>query len=454
MPRPLGYVGMNSFMSLPSTLSRVAKFSLRPLRLVSAVCRRPKTAGLGIVLLVLAGGCGVHFWAESEERAARLAIKEERYPDARRHVEHCLMVWRRSASTHLLAARVARLQFDFPRAEVHLHKSTELAGGASAGTQLEWLLLRVQAGDVDTVAPGLLRLVVADDPESPAILEALSGAYVRQMQLRPALGCLNLWLKREPDSVPALDRRGWTWDRLQSQDAARADWERALELAPWRWETRLRLADLLLDENNPTEALPHVEYLQRTHSERPEVVAALGRCRLLQGDLAEAATAFDRVVAAAPDNPTGLLWRGKVAVEEGQDAEAETWLRRALEKDPYLLEAHYALYQTLGHQTGRRAEAAAEKTRYDELKADVERLTKLMNGDRSRSPEPADVCAEIGGLLLRLGRTKLAREWLERALRLDEKCKPAHEALATFCEQEGDTEGATRHRRLAEGQEP
>jgi tetratricopeptide (TPR) repeat protein len=438
-------------MSPPSTISRVARVCFRPL---SVLWRWPKTTALGVVLLAVAAGFGAHSWASSEERAARLAVKEERYPDARAHVDHCLAVWRGSPSTYLLSARVARLQFDYPRAEADLRRSTELSGGPTPATQLEWLLLRAQAGDVDEVGPGLFRLVENNDPESPAILEALSGAYVRQMRFQEAMYCLNRWLKQEPGSVPALDRRGWTFDRLQNQDSARADWQRALELAPWRWETRLRLADLYLDENDPGEAQPHVEQLKQSHPERADVWTAVGRCRFLQGDLAAAEEAFDHVVEAAPDQPPGLLWRAKVALEKGQDAEAETWLRRAIELDPYFLEAHFSLQQCLERQTGRRAEAAAEKHRYDSLKADVEKLTSLMSGERSKTPETADRCAEIGALLLRLGRTKLARDWLGRALRLDDKNRAAHAALADWCEHEGDAEGAQEHRRLAEGREP
>jgi tetratricopeptide (TPR) repeat protein len=438
----------------PPALSRVARLCSRPWRLLAALARRPKAAAAAALALALAAGCGLHLWATSEERAARRAIKEEHYADARRHVDHCLTVWRRSASTELLAARVARLQFDYPAAEAHLRRSAELSGGATAATQLEWLLLRAQAGDVDEVAPGLLRLVDDNDPESPAILEALSGVYVRQVRLPLAMHCLNLWLKCEPDALPALDRRGWTWERLHNRDAARADWERALELAPDRWETRLRLAELFLDDANPVEAGPHVERLRQTHPERAEVWGAVGRCRYLNGDLKGAAEALDRVLAEAPDDPKGLLWRAKVDLEQGRPAEAEALLRRALARDPSALEAQFALTESLRRQPGRAADAAAERQRYDRLKADVERLTSLMGGEGTKEPETADRCAEVGALLLRLGRAPLARQWLRRALALDDKCVAAHKAMADCCEQEGDLRGAEQHRRLAEGQEP
>jgi tetratricopeptide (TPR) repeat protein len=433
-------------MSLPSTLRRVGRL----------FWRRPKTTAVAfLVLLVPAAGGGAHLWAMSEERATRRALREEHYAEARRHVDHCLLVWPRSAPTHLLAARVARLQTDYAAAEAHLHESTRLAGGATAATQLEWLLLRVQAGEVDEVAPGLLRLVNEGDPESAAVLEALSGAYVREMRLHPALSCLNAWLRRDPDSVPALDRRGWVLERLQARDQARADWERAVELAPERWETRMRLVELLLDDADPGDALPHVERLRRSRPDRPEVLAALGRCRFLEGDLAGAEEALDRVLAASPGDVKGLVGRAKIALQRGQDAEAEGWLRRALETDPYYLDAHSALCQSLEHQAGRGADAAAQRSQYEALKADAERLSKLMKGDGAGSPQDADRCAEVGVILMRVGRETLALQWLHRALRQDEKCPAAHEALAAYYERKGDADKAQQHRaRLVAEQQP
>src|SRR5207249_6394357 len=97
----------------------------------------------------------------AEEQAARRALKDEEYAEARRHVENCLLVRRRSVEVRLLAARVAWMEGDFPRAETHLRESARLAGGNTEAIQRESVLLKARAGDVDLVAGGLWRLVNA-----------------------------------------------------------------------------------------------------------------------------------------------------------------------------------------------------------------------------------------------------------------------------------------------------
>jgi tetratricopeptide (TPR) repeat protein len=435
-------------MSATRTLSRVGRFAFRPgAWLGGAVRRRPRlsTALALVVLLGLAAG-GAHLWALSEERAARRAIAEDHYDEAARHVDHCLWVWPRSASTHLLAARVARLRSDFRGAEAELRESGRLAGGPSEATQLEWLLLRAQGGEADVVAPGLLRLVKEHHPDSVAILQTLTDVYLREQRLGPAQQCLNAWVEIEPDSPAALERGGWVLEQKEMFDAARAEWESALRHDPERWSARLRLAERLLEENKSGAARPHVEYLMRDHADRPEVLAALGRCRLEEGDVPKAREALDRALALAPDAPGALLWRGRVAMEEGQYAEAERFLRRSLEKDPANLKTNYALTQALERLEGRGAEAEAQRTRYLTLKADAEQLSRLLTADRKESPDAA-TCAEIGRLMMRLDREGPGLRWLQIALAEDPNCRAAHEELAAYYERHGDADRAAAERR-------
>ncbi len=148
---------------------------------------------------------------------ARQAVAEARYPDALAHARACLRVRPSSAEAHLLVARVERLTGNFPEAEHHLNECVRLQQGASEATQLEWVLLRAQGGEVDVVAPGLLACVEQGHPETPMILETLAWAYIRQMRFRPALACLNRLLTRGPDTAHVLDWRGLVHERLALQ---------------------------------------------------------------------------------------------------------------------------------------------------------------------------------------------------------------------------------------------
>src|SRR5262249_32260718 len=115
--------------------------------------RRPRTAALVLALVAFVlgavwAGYGVAFlqWKD-----ARQAVKENRPADAKRSLDFCLIVWPRSTSVHLLAARAARLEGDFDRAESHLNRCLKLNPSARDAVQLEFLLMRVQAGDVGEV---------------------------------------------------------------------------------------------------------------------------------------------------------------------------------------------------------------------------------------------------------------------------------------------------------------
>ena len=105
--------------------------------------------------------------------------------EARDRLGVCLRIWPRSAAVHLAAARAARLTGDVEQAETHLNRCLKL-GPATHSVQLEFLLLRVQAGEVDEVAPTLIDSVENDHPETPLILETLSRAYMQVMRYEEA----------------------------------------------------------------------------------------------------------------------------------------------------------------------------------------------------------------------------------------------------------------------------
>jgi tetratricopeptide (TPR) repeat protein len=418
------------------------------------VRRRPRTsAALGLVLLVAATAGGAHLWALRHWEAAERDLRQERYPEARAHIEDCLRVWPWSPATHLLAARIERLGGDPHAAEAHLNECLRLQRQASDATQLEWYLLRAQNGDVDEVAGGLWYCVQNNHPRTLEILETLARVYTQELRYRQAHVCLNKWLERQPDNLRALELRGEVQERLDSRDRATRDYERALELAPDHWQTRKRLVEILLGDSNPTEAEPHLAILARDHADDPEVMAGLARCRFLQGEVPEARRLFDAVLALHPEDFAALLYRGKLELADEHAAEAETWVRRALRVDPLNLDAHGTLYRALKQQGNRDAEAAAELERTEQIKRDVERLTFLLREQVDRSASNAAPPCEAGTLLLRLGQEQSGLFFLHQALKIDPKYRPAHEALAAFYA-ERDPQQAEEHRRLAEGAEP
>ncbi|MBV9123593.1 MAG: tetratricopeptide repeat protein, partial [Planctomycetes bacterium] len=398
-----------------------------------AIGRHPRIT-LGVVFfLVLAGSAGgVNLWAFYQWREADRAVHAEHWDEARRHIQLCLRVWPASATAHLQAARIDRLAGDYQEAETHLEECRRLQGEATEATQLEWLLLRAQQGDVDEVSGDLLAAIQAGHPESALILEALARAYMREGRYWPARYCLTQWLEREPDTVRALHWRGLVLEKLEQRPGAIQDYRRALELAPERSDIRLHLAEALVNESMFREALPHLEQLHRQDPDQPDVLVGLARCRFQMGQLAEARRLLKEALAHHPDHAMALLHLGKLELATGHPQEAEVLLRRAAQVDPYHLEIHYNLQQSLEHQPLRHQEAAAELEVYQKLKKDQDRLAFLLRKQLDQGPPNAEVASEIGAILLRTGQEALGLHWLRKALRIDPGHKPTREVLARY----------------------
>ncbi|HWG45230.1 MAG TPA: tetratricopeptide repeat protein [Gemmataceae bacterium] len=401
--------------------------------------------GLALALIVVALIGGVNLWAWQQFRTAGQALDEERLDEAARHIAICLRVWPRSVNVYRRAARIARWRRDYPQAEEHLHACRRLQPASTEEVQLEWILLRAERGEVDEVAPGLWDCVAHDHPETEQILATLSRTYMRQLRYPSALHCLNAWLERQPDSARALDWRGWVWEQLQHDKAARSDYQRALELAPGRDALRLRLARLQLTRRDAPAALHTLEPLRQSTPDDPDMLLVLARCRALEGETEEAGRLLDAVLVVRPDLPAALLARGDVALQLDRPAEAESLLRRGLKVSPSDPDLLYALSRSLQRQPGREQEAEKCLDHYHRTKNDLERVTTLLRKTGGKAPVDADVACEIGTLLLRLNQENVGLYWLNKALEIDRLHQRTREVLGAYREKKNDSPGEARN---------
>ena len=413
-------------------------------RLAIAFRQRPWTTAVALVLLLpLATAGAFHFYALRQWHLAQQALlKSPAEADAR--LRTCLKLWPWDVSTHLLAARAARLNADFSRAEALLNYCLKLTPNNRDPIQLEFLLLRVQTGELNEVEEPLLNCVENGHPESLVILETLAGAYMRNLRYAPALNVLNQWIRLEPNSAQPYQQRAWLLERASDQQAALRDYRKAVQLAPNEVAPRLRLAELLLQENETAEAVPHLELLYKRHPERHDVIARLGQCRLLQGRADEARQLLETAVQAMPDDALVLVSLARLDIQEGKASQAEKWLRHLLQLDRSDTEGQYLLVQALRLQ-GRMQEAEAAQLQYNQLQELLKRVNILLRDVVERHPNDPEPASEAGRGLLRLGQDRLGLYWLHEALRRDARHQASHQALADYY-QEKDPEKATYHR--------
>lgn len=401
------------------------------------------------MLAVVAAGYG---YALLQWHNAKSAVQDNRSADAKKHLDVCLWVWPRSTQVHLLAARAARQSGDFEAAEAHLTRCLQLEQGATQAVQVEFLLLRAQTGEADDVAITLLEFIEGNEEERELILQTLARAFMHHLRYGPAYVCLSRWIELKPDAAQAYYWRGWVLERLNNSDGAMKDYLRGLEADPDSVKIRLRVAEMLVADNKPLEALIHLERLQQQAPDRPDILACLGQCRFLQGQPAEARRLLTAANKDLPDNLPVLLHLAKLDIQEGKAADAEPRLRRIVKLDFAYTEAHYLLVSAL-QMLGRHDEAKTSLALFAKYTAVLEEANRLLKHEAQHPSNDPNVASEIGRLLLQIGHDRSGVYWLDQALLRDPHHQASHRAFAEFFESKGLHERAANHRRrLTESQ--
>ena len=169
------------------------------------------------------------------------------------------------------------------------------------------------------------------------------------------------------------------------------------------------------------------EWLESKSPGRAEVRLGLARCRLRLGETDEARRLLDVLLAESPDNGEALWERGQMALGEGQPADAEGWLRRAVRILPHDRRVNHALYRCL-IDLNRRPEAEAVNARVAKIDADLRRLDQVRQ-EVMKKPGDAALRCEGGLLFLSNGERAEGIRWLRLALRIDPNCQSARESL-------------------------
>lgn len=415
--------------------------------LLEAVRRRPwRTAGCLVSLLLVSTAAGTYGYALHQWKAAQIALKEGQLSEARSHLKVCLLVWPRSVPVQLLTARAERMSGEFREAEDRLNHCLKLQRGKTADIELEFLLLRVQCGEVDAVEPMLWQCVEQQHPETPVILETMAQAYLHDLRYGPALVCLERCMKEAPERARPFYWRGWIYERLGIFVEASKEYRRAVELDGKFAPARLRLAEVCLRMSNPAEALPHLEYLTQQFPERPDIQARLGHCRFLQGRTEEARRLLESAVEELPDDLLLLIQLGRLENEQGQPSKAERWLRRVLEIDPTDAEAQHLLANSLQAQN-RSEEAEAVQEQLRQNSARLNRVNHLLREATQHPLTDPDALYEIGLLFLDGKQERIGVYWLHQALEIDPFHQPALRTLADHYDKKGQGSTAAAYRR-------
>lgn len=414
-----------------------------PLLAAGWVWRR-KWWALAVVVLALGGGAfGAHRYAEGEWEKAKAEVEDGKPEEARPRLKVCETVWPFSPEVLVLSARAARLTNDYPTAEAYLNRCRKLQGGTSEPVQLEFLLMRLQGGELDELADGLFAEVDKGHPDSPAILETLAFAYFRHNRYKLAYGAFTKWIDLRPNTARAYYWRGITLEQLNHPKAALDDYAKAIDLDADLIPVRLRVAEMYLEDKKPSEATPHLEHIVRLAPDDPRVKSRLGVCRFYEGNFTEARRLLEESVTALPHDPVVLIHLARLDKQDQRYPEAEGWLKKLLAFDPSDSEARYTLAEVY-RLSGRDADAEAEMKEYNKAQAMLDRVHKLLKEKADDPTGTADDHAEIAGLMFALGHDREGLYWLNKALEKN-PAHPRSRALAVaYKQREADPEAARR----------
>ena len=462
-----------------------------------ARARRPRRLWSRPWVRVVAGVClplaGLAAWMYAQDyrarrhlEEARRAIEHRNFPEASRQLERFLEIRPKNAANQFLAARTARRADAYDQAQEHLTRAEQLGWDPEA-VRLENVLLRAQRGELSEAVEDYLDQRTRrglQDPEALLILEALTKTYMQKGNYVEARDCLKRWLELEPENPQTLTWGGWLWLKDSNPTRALEQLERAVQLDPENDEARLRLAEVQFRTLQAEMAIANYQRLRQRLPGQPAVLLGLASCHMELVELPEAKPLLDEVLndgrfaeilgpsrqgrrrlpeelspgtrawvgqamQLAPydlRHPSylpslfveALVGRSKIALQEDDDARAESWLRQAAQIKPVDREAILKLWQCL-EKRGQLEEAQKYRAQWQRLGEQLARVKDLIPHHKfANSSLDSNVRCELAETLLALGHETAGLAWLETVLRQDPRHERARKLLADYVEQTGD----------------
>jgi Tfp pilus assembly protein PilF len=396
-------------------------------------------------------GAGYFAWlalrTEYNFQSAEKAIQQRDFGLARRYLLANVAHSPNSARERFLLARIARHVGNFEEAEEQLERCQRIEG-ATSRIALERSLLQVQQGGITYLAEVQLRYDLKQEhPEAEQILEALSLGCLTSYRFGSAVDYLTAWLERSPADHRIYLWRSQAYEHLSDFAAAREDARQAVSLDPDNSESHLRLAQALLRTTEYQEAAEIFGRLSEDGDPNPAVAMGYAQAKAKLGLTEEASQLLDKLAAKFPNDPPTLIERGRLALQMGQAAEAERWLRRAVAVAPWDYEINYNLLLSLQAQAKKKEveTVGALVRRLSEDSARFTDLTRQMN----QNPYDLYVRCEIGRVYLGEGNDKQAVQWLKSVLKVDASHPLANQLLAEYYERSGQPALAAPHRKYA-----
>jgi len=255
------------------------------------------------------------------------------------------------------------------------------------------------------------------DGRTPEALEALKKAvklypkeerlYIQYAELclshgnnELGLEILEAGLAQMPNSVRIMTTQGMLFGMQGRYEEADRKLEGAQKIGVEQEVVARGKALALSGTGRTEEAVAHLRALLAKRPDDAELNLLLGKVLISRGieppqaEFREARTAFERVIAARPNEVDARVELSKILLKEDKAAEALTQLKRAVEMAPSDQKVLYQLVRVLT-RAGRTDEATAAKEKLQaalrregdrSMKLDDYRLVKIPDNPRAKTP--------------------------------------------------------------------
>jgi tetratricopeptide (TPR) repeat protein len=270
-------------------------------------------------------------------------------------------------------------------------------------------------------------------PNSPPQREA-AESKIEQKDFEGARPLLVQYLSQNPGDARALFDLGYVEDAANHQDAAAADYRKAIDADPKQFEGRMALGLLLAHQGKYDEARVQVQQATLLTPEPPNPTAQAEAFRTLakldrSADPTAARDALVQALKFSPETPDDLLLTAQIAEANDDPDLAQTAYQR-------LLKGHFAPSPSVAAAAnGGLAQLLIKQKKYSDAEP-------LLKSAVERDPRDPALNAQLATTLLAQGKTDEALPVLETLRRLEPDNSAVDQMLADAYSEGGHPEKA------------
>jgi tetratricopeptide (TPR) repeat protein len=417
--------------------------------------RRPWQVGL-LLLLIAGSGFAIYrqLTAMTEQQRAIDEIARNDDRAALTRLKAILLKSPDNAEAAFWAARAARHLNDFDSAE-HYLGIAERRGWVENAILLERNLLRARRGDFAATEAFLLNAVYLDHPDTGEIVPVLARIYLDNFNVPMADRMSEIWILKAPTSAKPYLLRSEMATRLRDNKKCLENAEKAFAVEPENPDVRIALGKALGDQGNVDAAIVHLNWLRERQIRDLEAYIYFVRILEMRDRIDEGAELLRSILRDYPNEP--LYWQvlammGRFEMAYDRYPSAYDYLKKAYQFAPFEREVNSELGKCL-QKLGRTDEAKDFIAKALEIEEGLRRMEDLSR-QISLQPNDPELRYEAGTILLKNGQHLGALQWFNTALQQDPYHRKTHLALADYYRAKGFLSRADEHRRLAETKAP